>query len=730
MRRRLAAGALICAVLFSCAPFAAPPGAAAGADLLELTDFDLNPGRYLEESVRTPDSAAIIELQIGNPSMRIDGDSEPIDAESGVAPVIENGRTLVPVRGIVESLGGEVRFEPATKQIDITYEDKELTLRLQSPELMVKDGGGVRREQMDVSAVSVDGSTLLPIKYVADNLDCGVRWVPETKTVVIENTYQTKRLIVTLHPGKRLDLPGRDVIESGGFLILQCESAGETKALYDVLLQNPAVKSVDIDTLFRAEALVGEGIASSWGGERVGASAMARQLTEEGKTARVVVAVADTGLDAYHSLFAGRTVPGYDLVRGGTVTGDGHGHGTHVAGIVAACTPDNIKIMPLKILGDNGTGSMLTLISGVRYAVQNGADVINLSACGPARSGAVEAVIDAAEEAGVLVVCAAGNDGEDTKDYYPAFVSSALVVSATAEDDSIPGYSNFGMSVDLAAPGDQIESSLPGGGFGALSGTSMAAPHVSAAAAMLICDGGYTPGRTADLLCRTADDRGPTGKDIFYGHGILNLKTYIAVTRGEAPPSPSPGPTSAPPSPGPGATPSPGGGIPVTGLIVGVSELHLPTGGSQRIHARVTPADATDKTIRFTSEKPEICTVDTGGLVRAISPGTGYIVVSAGGGRFSKTVPVFVGASGSGEISGGGGIVLAIPTLRVGESYDCSVGVDPGSGAVTYKSSDTQVATITEDGVLTALRPGQTQITVEISGGGISMASMQIVYVE
>jgi serine protease len=223
------------------------------------------------------------------------------------------------------------------------------------------------------------------------------------------------------------------------------------------------------------------------------------------------VAVVDTGVDLSHQGLAGRVVAGPDFIAGGPVTGDPNGHGTHVAGIVADHDPlgglggaPNATILAVRVLDASGSGTDATVAAGILWAAAHGANVINLSLGAPACDTVLASAVQTAESEGVVVVAAAGNDGS-TELFSPAADTTQGVIAVAAIDDTgtKASWSNDGPFVALAAPGVTVLStcawtsgsgnciSSEGGttptdtAYGYLSGTSMAAPFVSAAAALV-----------------------------------------------------------------------------------------------------------------------------------------------------------------------------------------------------------------------------------------------------
>ena len=262
--------------------------------------------------------------------------------------------------------------------------------------------------------------------------------------------------------------------------------------------------------------------------------------------ASVVVAVVDSGIKLDHPEFAGRLTAGYDFVNDDDTPDDDAGHGTHVAGIIAAGMDNGVGstgvcprclLMPVKVLGANNLGTWSNLAQGVLYAADHGADVINLSLGGTVSSQTLAAAVAYAQAHGVLVVAAAGNNGSD-QPYYPAALDGVVGVGATTAEDARWQNSNFGESVDVVAPGDLIFSTYYQldnvfGGYMYLSGTSMATPYVSGLAGLaLSLDPALTAVEVTDLLQQGVDDLGTPGRDAEYGYGRINAAKTLALVSG------------------------------------------------------------------------------------------------------------------------------------------------------------------------------------------------------
>ncbi|MDE6501318.1 MAG: leucine-rich repeat protein [Ruminococcus sp.] len=317
--------------------------------------------------------------------------------------------------------------------------------------------------------------------------------------------------------------------------VLQFETVENAEFCMNTLRKDKHIEYVELDEYMNCEEIETEQADSvSWGVGAIEADKYSEYLGNNYDSS-VVVAVVDTGV-AYHDLLQGRILDtGYDLVDNDSDPNDKHFHGTHVAGTVVDCTPNlNINIMPVRVLDENGNGSTLNVGNGIRFAAENGADVINLSLGGKGNSRYIDDSIEYAVENGVTVVVAAGNKGDNTINYCPAHLDNCIVVSACDSENNKANFSNYGNSVDVTAPGVDIRSCIPGGSFKSLNGTSMATPHISAAAAMIkYADKNATPAQIEQTIKDISLDLGDRGKDVYYGYGLPKLSKLINETSPE-----------------------------------------------------------------------------------------------------------------------------------------------------------------------------------------------------
>jgi subtilisin family serine protease len=325
-------------------------------------------------------------------------------------------------------------------------------------------------------------------------------------------------------------------------------------ALEQTLATDPSVGYVEVDGAVQATLVPDDpfyGAPAEWGLPLIGAPAAWDTSTG---TDGPILAVVDTGVDATHPDLDGRVLPGIDLVNGDDDATDDNGHGTHVAGIMAATGNDGIggagvcwgcRILPVKALDAAGTGVYSTLAAGITWATDQGAEVINLSLGGSQDSLTLRAAVAYAQEHGAVVVAAAGNSGASAP-FYPAAFDGVIAVGAEKVDNGRYDFSDYGPAwVDVAAPGC-TESTWPGGAYASLCGTSMAAPIVSGSIGLLLAaDPTATPADAAAALEATA---GPEGT-AWTAFGAIHLDRALASLLDVG--MPYPVPTVKPPPPPP-----------------------------------------------------------------------------------------------------------------------------------------------------------------------------------
>ncbi len=255
----------------------------------------------------------------------------------------------------------------------------------------------------------------------------------------------------------------------------------------------------------------------------------------------VVVAVIDSG-SGPHADLSPNLLPGITVRRGRVTDGaddDGaSGHGTHVAGIIAAVANNGLgvagvapgaKVLPVKVLDGRGSGSDVDLEIGIREAVDRGARVINLSLGSETRDAGVRDAILYALSRDVIVVAASGNDGPNGTAKYPAAEEDPLAVTAVGQTYEAPSFAQRGGYIDVSAPGVQIYGTVRGDAYAYLSGTSMAAAFVSGLAALVrAAQPGLTAPQVRDVLVLNAVDLGDPGRDDVYGAGFLDVYAVFA----------------------------------------------------------------------------------------------------------------------------------------------------------------------------------------------------------
>ena len=364
--------------------------------------------------------------------------------------------------------------------------------------------------------------------------------------------------------------------------IFQYNTAQEAQKAYDYYSSLDCVDGLMYDTPISAEDFEIESESTSyksWGASFLGYSEYMATITESSTSLKeVVVAVLDSGINTSHELFRDRILLDYGMNFTTEVSEsaydfeDLNGHGTHVAGIIANATPACVKILPLKVLNSNGDGYVSYITKAINqvqiYLTTTDLDIrlMNMS-IGVKQSSTAEGEVSAKNSAltngiknaynkGVLSIVSAGNERTDTTYCTPANIDCAVTVSAlykytktypskteTLLFDS--SYSNYGSHVDFSAPGTSIESAgiSSSNSYVSMTGTSMAAPHVTACYALVLTNenyNAYTCEEINQLMQENAVDLGTSGRDDYYGYGCISVANigilnsgYVTFTRSD-----------------------------------------------------------------------------------------------------------------------------------------------------------------------------------------------------
>ena len=467
--------------------------------------------------------------------------------------------------------------------------------------------------------------------------------------------------------------------------------------------------------------------AMSWGASYVQADKYAAFVRANTKRS-IKVAVVDSGV-SYHTKLSGRILTGKDYVDNDSNPSDRNGHGTHVAGVIVDCTPGiNVKILPVRVMNASGNGNPSAVGNGIRYAVNKGAKVINLSLGAYQHYKYIEQCITYAHNKGVTVVVAAGNECINTKYVCPAHMSAPIVVGAINANGKRAGFSNFGSSLDILAPGVNIRSCWLNGRYATASGTSMAAPHISAVAAMYrLMNPSANASRTQNLVRCYAWDLGPKGTDKYYGRGVPRMAGAITPTK----------------------------------VTLPKTQLSIQVRNSVTLKASIIPSYAGKKKLTWTSSNKKVATV-SGGKITAKGRGTTTITVKTVNGKTAScrvtvtNAPVTASSAGNSQNSGAkaasgmpaaekaadkqadpdkaplsaaaqekvkiyiypsdknGNTPVQDGSITAGSRLALDAEIVPAqseTAALEWKSSDPEIAAVDEKGIVTALSAGEAEIT-------------------
>src|SRR5436309_275869 len=352
----------------------------------------------------------------------------------------------------------------------------------------------------------------------------------------------TASIIVQTIPGltkpQQADVIARDGgVESSSIPVLRLHvvdvPAGEVSSYADAYAADPDVASIDRDRTRDAEATPSDpAFGDQWSLSQIGWEQVYGSAQPAGFA---TLAVLDTGVAPISDL-SGHLVPGWSAF-GTDPNGDPNGHGTWLSSIAAADTDnangiagvafDGVKVMPVQVLDASGQGQDSDIIMGLVWAVDHGANVVLMGFSNPGFSDALQAAVDYAWSQGVVLVAATGNDGVSTPTY-PAGDAEVIGVSATDQSDALWSGSNYGADTFLGAPGVSIPADDVDGTTTSVTGTSAAAAHVAAAAALTKS---VDPSPSNDVIVgRLARNADPAGTSDQTGNGRLNLARAITDT--------------------------------------------------------------------------------------------------------------------------------------------------------------------------------------------------------
>lgn len=652
-----------------------------------------------------------MELTIGSETITLDGKRQQLD----VAPVIHNNRTMLPIRAVAEAAGATVNYDPAshTVLINSAYGD-EIQCPVGSNFMTVN----AELCSLDAPSYIENNRTYLPVRAVAEALQLDVEWVSETSTVLISAPYQTARVLAwsndTLDTSELS--PTAAIQDGDGLWVLQFANPAQAKQTVEVLQSRGITAEPDlyIPPINEMESNEIQSTAHwSWG---VADCKFDSFVSSQKFTGSGVVSVVDTGVDATHPFLKDRVLQGRDFVSGDNDPADEHYHGTHVAGTIIDCVGNApVKILPVRVLNALGSGYNSTITAGIKYAADQGADVINLSV-GCARffssSDVIDSAIDYAIKKGSLCVIAAGNNSSDTSRYCPSHLTTPGTVIASAGDSKHSGayFSNYGSNADLMAPGVSIKACTPKNSYMTLSGTSMAAPHVAAAAVLLdlAWEDSLTPAQLEEKV-HTATTNGKW-TDKYQGYGFLDM------SKASVPASLKPDDE-------------------IESYHYNVSELSLKAGETAKVTVNAVYSDGSTKDVtasaKLYSTNTGIATVNSSGTVAAVKEGTTYISMGVVPSSISIPEPITVTVTSeptSTPTLTGYRYNVSELSLKAGETARVTVDAvysngsteDVTASAQLY-STNTNVATVNNSGTVIAVKEGTTRISIGFVPSGISI---------
>lgn len=490
----------------------------------------------------------------------------------------------------------------------------------------------------------------------------------EISTLSLDNTdskFLLNRLIV--HTNSKIDYFGASHAIEGydDLIILQYETEEETKSAYESYLKNPDIDYVEPDILvnlfdndtYDYEISDTQTLSWGYGADYINTQAFFDTYLTDKELPEITVAVIDTGIDSDHTMFSERITNGRNFISTSSYPEDDNGHGSHVSGIICEGTLQNVSIMPVKSMNASGAGSTLTVTNGIKYAKNNGADIINMSigAIGTYSSDSLwTKTITEAINSGCTVITASGNFKMNVSNCTPANVPETISVAATNKSNTLAtGFSNYGDDIDISAPGQSILNAHINNGTKTRSGTSMSCPHVSACAAnVLSYDDTLSPNDVETLLEYNAKPMTKT-KNYYTGAGIVYL-----------------------------------GDFEFSAITLDKTEINTVKGAKHLLTANVYPASD----ISFESSDNEILTVDTNGNIVTLSNGEAKVTATANG--VSTICTVTVNEIGEWYNAESKEMFISTPDELVNLSELVNNKIDNFSGKTVNLASDIDMAEI------------------------------------
>ncbi len=397
-----------------------------------------------------------------------------------------------------------------------------------------------------VSALS-DGTTKISGTQFAQEINKMLSDYSKLKLGYNDSEFSSGRLIVK--SSRKIDsLNSLSVIKGYNNLwILQFESVSDAEKAYEYYSKLSYVEFVEADKPVsgaEVEYVPGQsagkdnGIENnngkylSWGPEHIGIDVLNNAIESKNYPVKeTIVGVVDTGVNPDHEFLKGRIIPTkINTSNSGTRNDsrDDNGHGTAVASVIVDSTLDNVKIKPYKVLDCYNDGTIISLAAGINCAIDDDVDVLNISICFEEDSPVLKEAIRRAYENDIVIVVSAGNHGTGDL-HYPAAYDEVINVSAINQNNIIANFSNFGETIDIAAPGVQITVANITGGFVTLNGTSFAAPFVAAVAATVR---GVDPNASAEdieeRIYQEAVHIAESDSALKYGNGLLRAPEPIS----------------------------------------------------------------------------------------------------------------------------------------------------------------------------------------------------------